>query len=317
MANLERDRGTSGVGKVEALRERSPTTPTACAPRSSCAAGRVNADVIGSVVPISRDHERRDGSLVEDDGLEGHASKSTPPAVGPSDPTVLMRRHGIDQKKTPDVRPGAASKKFRHVADPVLLDFLSQEKPPTSPDLRLGIVKLALADIASRRGHDRLAGVLHHGDENVVKAIYLAASHVQEGAVAWLLQDDEPDYKRALKLLGTVVSERPQVDEFSRESCVIFDKTMLRIIETAGDVLDWDSEDDSTYVTSAWPVLADEYEWEREGGDDPWNRVRAADRLDDRTWSGPATRSELVALEHEDLRYERCDSPISAVPFRS
>ena len=203
--------------------------------------------------------------------------------------------------KTPSAA-SVCSPKLRHVADPVLLDFLSQDTAPIDPSLRLGIVKLALSQIASWRGHDRLSIVFHYGDERVVKAIVLAASHVREGGVAWLLQDDEPDYKCALKLLGTVVTER-QVNEYQTFRCALEDSILLRIIETAGDVLDWDMAGEfETYVRNAWPVLADEYEWEREGGDDPWNRIRHADRFDDRTWSGPATRSELAALEREDLR---------------
>ncbi len=115
----------------------------------------------------------------------------------------------------------------------------------------------------------------------------------------------------------------PHVAVFASSSCyaryrsALLDETMLRIIETAGDVLDWDGGDPEflTYVKDAWPVLADEYEWEREGGDDPWNRVRVADRFE-LPWRGPATRSELVALEHEDLRYKDCGEADSAVTFR-
>jgi hypothetical protein len=221
-----------------------------------------------------------------------------------------MRRLGMGTKKTPDVRPGAASKSNpsgpqaqRHVADPVLLDFLSQDQAPKEPGLRLGIVKLALSEIAFRRGHDRLAAVLRHGDEHVVKAIVLVASHLREKSLDWLLIDDEPDYKRALKLLGTVVTE-PQVNEYPTFRVALEDGTLLRVIEVAGDVLDWDGGEPEflTYVKNAWPVLADEVEWEQEGGDDPWTRLHRGDPCNDRP-QGPATGQELLALEKDDRRF--------------
>lgn len=175
-----------------------------------------------------------------------------------------------------------------HVADPVLLDFLAQDKAPYW------------------RGHDRLARVLQRGDENVIKSLILAASHVREDALGCLLIDDEPNYKRALKLLGAITKEEPQTEEYETFRCVLKDETMLRLIEVAGDVLDWDGGDPEfgTYVARAWPVLQDEFEWEQEGGDDPWNRIRRADRSEFPR-SGLATRSELEALETEDLQAEK------------
>ena len=207
--------------------------------------------------------------------------------------------------KTPSPQGSKLSSPKNPVADPVLLDFLEQESAPTAPDLRLGIVKLALTQIAHWRGHDRLSLVFAHGDEHAIKAIVLAASHLREDAVGALLIDDEPDYKRALRLLGTITTE-PQVNEYQTQRSPITDETLLRIIEVAGDVLDWDGGEPEyqTYVTPAWPVLADEYEWEREGGDDPWNRTRRADRFDDRP-SGPATGRELLAMEREERQFSK------------
>lgn len=190
--------------------------------------------------------------------------------------------------------------------DLVLLDFLSQERAPADPDLRLDVVKLALARIASARGYGRLSRVFLHGGLDVVKALVLAASHVREGAVSWLLQDNSKDYERALKLLGVVV-ERSDGSGGSISRTALADETLLRVIEVGGDVLDWDSADDASYVAAAWPVLADEVEYEREGGDDEWLRLQLSDRGDD-AWSyGGPTRRQLGAMEAEDLRYARCE----------
>jgi hypothetical protein len=206
------------------------------------------------------------------------------------------------QPKTPQA-PSPKNPKLRHVADPVLLDFLSQDAAPTAPDLRLGIVKLALSQIAHWRGYDRLSLIFHYGDENTVKSICLAASHLREDDLDFFLVDDEEDYKRALRRLGLVTKE-PNYDGFTRHKSAISDETMLRIIEVAGDVLDWDGGEPEyrTYVTPAWPVLADEYEYECAGGDNPWLRLHLDDPCNDRP-SGPATGSELLALEREEQRH--------------
>jgi hypothetical protein len=220
-----------------------------------------------------------------------------------SESATRARRLGMHKKKTPDVRPGTANKfTHAHVADPVLLDFLAQESAPPDATLRLGIVKLALSKIAYLRGHARLSCVFHYGDEDAVKALVLVASHIREQALEWLLEDDAPNYKRALKLLATVVTDQPQVNEYPTFRCALRDEIMLRIIETAGDVLDWDDESDRAYIKDAWPVLADEFEWEQEGGDDPWSRLHRRDPCNDRP-AGPATTAELLDLEHDDKRY--------------
>jgi hypothetical protein len=213
--------------------------------------------------------------------------------------------------------PQAPSPKNRHVADPVLLDFLSQDAAPTSPELRLGIVKLALSRIAHWRGYDRLSLIFHYGDENTVKSIVLAASHLREGDLDFFLADNEKDYERALKRLGTVITE-PQFDEHERTRTSLLDETLLRIIEVAGDVLDWDGgeEEYRRYTTPAWPVLADEYEHEREGGDDPWCRLHLSDPCNDRP-SGPATGPELIALEREERRHDRNDHQPSMTSMTS
>ena len=75
------------------------------------------------------------------------------------------------------------------------------------------------------------------------------------------------------------------------------------VLEVEANALHGGEPEYETYVTPAWPTLADEFEYERDGLDDPYAELHRCDPCNDRPWSSPITQGELEALEREEKHY--------------
>lgn len=138
----------------------------------------------------------------------------------------------------------------RYCPDPVLLHLTAATvAPPIDPQVRMDVVRLAMAKFASVRGYWRMALVFYSADESALKGLLLA------------LQDQNPGEMLDLDPVYYAKSLRDATPAWG-------DETFLRLASIAGDILDWGmNEEWEKYVVPAWDVLCDEVEFEQEERD--------------------------------------------------
>ena len=134
----------------------------------------------------------------------------------------------------------------RYHPEAILLHLTWATEPPTSPDVRADVVRLAMSGFASRRDYWRLACLFYSADIDTLKGLFLALQGSPVG-------DDEDTcpvtYAKALKSVAPA----------------FLDTEFVRLASVAEDVLDWDMSGEwEQYIRHAWLVLSDEVEYEAE-----------------------------------------------------
>lgn len=187
--------------------------------------------------------------------------------------------------------------------DPVLLHLTWALTPPTDPDMRADIVRLAMSRFAQRRHYGRLACLFYSADIDALKSLLLALSDSPVGDGMMNLETSV--YQRSLKEV----------------SLAWLDETFVRLASVASDTLDWDEETFAgpgsdawtRYVLPAWLVLTDEIEFENEIRAGEIEELRSCS--DSQYWRdehGAYSRNEARSLAESDRRLwsRMCDKEL-------